>query len=89
MQVTPQKLALMNASVDAWCQIACPRLSIDWGEAFTVSALHRTRPTRRQHGCTWLEALLMAVIWSARSHIAACACFWTAMLDPILLSIPR
>jgi len=34
--VTPQKLELMNASVDAWCQVACPRLSIDWGEAFKV-----------------------------------------------------
>ena len=39
--MTPQKLELMNASVDAWCQVACPRLSIDWGEAFTVRLLFR------------------------------------------------
>ncbi len=30
---TTQQLATMD-SVDAWVQIACPRLSIDWGYAF-------------------------------------------------------
>ena len=33
-EVTPAKLALMSADVGAWVQIACPRLSIDWGYAF-------------------------------------------------------
>jgi 2-(3-amino-3-carboxypropyl)histidine synthase len=33
-EIFPQKLALMNDDVDAWVQIACPRLSIDWGMAF-------------------------------------------------------
>jgi len=33
-EVTPQKLALMSADVGVWVQIACPRLSIDWGYAF-------------------------------------------------------
>ncbi|KAF2873086.1 putative diphthamide synthesis protein-domain-containing protein [Massariosphaeria phaeospora] len=32
-EVFPGKLAMM-ADVDAWVQIACPRLSIDWGYAF-------------------------------------------------------
>ncbi len=32
-EIFPTKLALMP-SVDAWVQIACPRLSIDWGLAF-------------------------------------------------------
>ena len=32
-EIFPQKLALMS-EVDAWIQIACPRLSIDWGLAF-------------------------------------------------------
>ena len=32
-EVAPWKLALMEG-VDAWIQIACPRLSIDWGEGF-------------------------------------------------------
>eukprot|EP00047_Mylnosiga_fluctuans_P020832 m.96866 g.96866 ORF g.96866 m.96866 type:complete len:429 (+) comp8647_c0_seq4:3-1289(+) len=32
-EIFPQKLALFE-DIDAWVQIACPRLSIDWGEAF-------------------------------------------------------
>lgn len=37
-QIFPDKLALLG-DVDAWVQIACPRLSIDWGEAFTAPLL--------------------------------------------------
>ena len=33
-EIFPQKLKLMSSSVEAWVQIACPRLSIDWGMAF-------------------------------------------------------
>lgn len=33
-EISPQRVALFGDSVDAWIQIACPRLSIDWGEAF-------------------------------------------------------
>uniref|UniRef100_A0AAY4EX45 2-(3-amino-3-carboxypropyl)histidine synthase subunit 1 n=1 Tax=Denticeps clupeoides TaxID=299321 RepID=A0AAY4EX45_9TELE len=33
-EIFPSKLELM-ADVDAWVQIACPRLSIDWGTAFS------------------------------------------------------
>ena len=33
-EIFPQKLALMSEDVGAWVQIACPRLSIDWGLAF-------------------------------------------------------
>jgi len=33
-ELFPARLALMSAEVDAWVQIACPRLSIDWGYAF-------------------------------------------------------
>ena len=32
-EIFPGKLALMN-DVDCWVQVACPRLSIDWGYAF-------------------------------------------------------
>ena len=32
-EIFPGKLALMN-DIDCWVQIACPRLSIDWGYAF-------------------------------------------------------
>lgn len=34
-EIFPQKLALMESEVEAWVQIACPRLSIDWGLAFS------------------------------------------------------
>lgn len=33
-ELSPQRIALFEDSVDAWIQIACPRLSIDWGDAF-------------------------------------------------------
>lgn len=37
-EVTPAKLASC-AGVDAWIQVACPRLSIDWGGGFEVPLL--------------------------------------------------
>merc|ERR1712142_126439 len=37
-EIFPQKLALMS-EVGAWVQIACPRLSIDWGLAFSTPIL--------------------------------------------------
>lgn len=33
-ELTPKKIELFGDAVDAWVQIACPRLSIDWGDAF-------------------------------------------------------
>jgi len=33
-EIFPDKLAMFDECVDAWVQIACPRLSIDWGLAF-------------------------------------------------------
>ncbi|KAK9284390.1 hypothetical protein L1049_023561 [Liquidambar formosana] len=33
-EISPARVALFGESVDAWIQIACPRLSIDWGDAF-------------------------------------------------------
>jgi 2-(3-amino-3-carboxypropyl)histidine synthase len=32
-EIFPGKLAMMN-DVECWVQVACPRLSIDWGYAF-------------------------------------------------------
>lgn len=37
-EISPAKLNAM-ADVEAWVQIACPRLSIDWGEGFRVPVL--------------------------------------------------
>ncbi|XP_004287061.1 PREDICTED: diphthamide biosynthesis protein 1 [Fragaria vesca subsp. vesca] len=39
-EISPARIALFEDSVDAWIQIACPRLSIDWGEAFTKPLLN-------------------------------------------------
>jgi 2-(3-amino-3-carboxypropyl)histidine synthase len=33
-EITPARLARFSGSVDAWVQVACPRLSIDWGHGF-------------------------------------------------------
>jgi 2-(3-amino-3-carboxypropyl)histidine synthase len=30
-EITPHKLQLLDKSIDAWVQVACPRLSVDWG----------------------------------------------------------
>ena len=37
-EIFPAKLDKFN-KVDAWVQIACPRLSIDWGHHFTKPLL--------------------------------------------------
>jgi len=37
-EISPSKLALFP-DVDAWIQVACPRLSIDWGYAFSKPLL--------------------------------------------------
>ena len=37
-EISPAKIAALRGP-DAWVQIACPRLSIDWGEAFAVPVL--------------------------------------------------
>lgn len=33
-EISPQRVELFEEEVDGWIQIGCPRLSIDWGEAF-------------------------------------------------------
>ncbi|WJX60134.1 2-(3-amino-3-carboxypropyl)histidine synthase [Trifolium repens] len=38
-ELSPTRISLFEDSVDAWIQIACPRLSIDWGEAFLKPVL--------------------------------------------------
>jgi 2-(3-amino-3-carboxypropyl)histidine synthase len=37
-EISPQKLSLLP-NVDVWVQIACPRLSVDWGHHFSVPVL--------------------------------------------------
>ena len=38
-EITPDKLKKFEA-VDAWIQVACPRLSIDWGHHFETPLLN-------------------------------------------------
>ncbi|KAL9620625.1 MAG: hypothetical protein Q9160_004879 [Pyrenula sp. 1 TL-2023] len=38
-EIFPGKLASMGEEVECWVQIACPRLSIDWGHAFERALL--------------------------------------------------
>ncbi|KAI8462937.1 MAG: putative diphthamide synthesis protein-domain-containing protein [Monoraphidium minutum] len=39
-ELSPQKLLAMGEGrIDAWVQVACPRLSIDWGEGFAAPTL--------------------------------------------------
>ena len=39
-EISPEKLNQFgDSTVDAWVQVACPRLSIDWGESYTVPLL--------------------------------------------------
>lgn len=38
-EVFPRKLDLFSQHVDAWVQIACPRLSVDWGHFFRQPVL--------------------------------------------------
>lgn len=39
-EISPGRIALFEDSLDAWIQIACPRLSIDWGDAFKKPLLN-------------------------------------------------
>eukprot|EP00270_Netrium_digitus_P018885 TRINITY_DN727_c0_g5_i1.p1 TRINITY_DN727_c0_g5~~TRINITY_DN727_c0_g5_i1.p1 ORF type:complete len:577 (-),score=141.07 TRINITY_DN727_c0_g5_i1:297-2027(-) len=38
-ELSPEKVALFHDSIDAIVQVSCPRLSIDWGEAFQLPLL--------------------------------------------------
>ena len=38
-EISPEKLGMMSAQIDAFVQIACPRLSIDWGDGFEKPTL--------------------------------------------------
>jgi 2-(3-amino-3-carboxypropyl)histidine synthase len=38
-EVSPAKLHLMSIQVQVWIQIACPRLSVDWGHYFETPVL--------------------------------------------------
>ena len=38
-EISPERMSQFGDSVDAWVQVACPRLSIDWGESYRAPLL--------------------------------------------------
>ena len=46
-EVTPDTLKRFDAHVDAWVQVACPRLSVDWGHHFQQADAVALRGPRR------------------------------------------
>jgi 2-(3-amino-3-carboxypropyl)histidine synthase len=38
-EISPERLCYFGDSVDAWVQVACPRLSTDWGESYGAPVL--------------------------------------------------
>ncbi|EWM29993.1 diphthamide biosynthesis protein 1 [Nannochloropsis gaditana] len=55
-EITPQKLELLHEEVDAWVQVACPRLSIDWGHFFPNPVLTAYELEVALGGQAWSEA---------------------------------
>lgn len=41
--------------IEAWVQIACPRLSIDWGYSFNVPLLNTYEADVAFNGSQWLD----------------------------------
>ncbi|KAK7171861.1 hypothetical protein R3I93_004227 [Phoxinus phoxinus] len=57
-EIFPGKLELL-ADVDAWVQIACPRLSIDWGTAFSKPLLSPYEAAVALQQVVWQEVYPM------------------------------
>lgn len=57
-EIFPSKLALMT-DIDAWVQIACPRLSIDWGTAFKKPLLSPYEAAVALQEVSWKEVYPM------------------------------
>ncbi|KAI8824980.1 putative diphthamide synthesis protein-domain-containing protein [Fimicolochytrium jonesii] len=57
-EIFPSKLAQF-ASIDAWIQVACPRLSIDWGYAFEKPLLTPYEAAVVLSNTAWREAYPM------------------------------
>jgi len=57
-EIFPDKLKLME-DIDAWVQIACPRLSIDWGAAFNKPLLSPYEMSVALQKSTWQDVYPM------------------------------
>ena len=47
-EITPHKLQLFQNKVNVWVQVACPRLSVDWGHLLTSSTTKTTGMNKNQ-----------------------------------------
>ena len=57
-EIFPDKLKHFGDSVDVWVQVACPRLSIDWGTAFDRPLLTPYEAAIALNAGSWSEPLL-------------------------------
>lgn len=58
-EIFPHKLAMFDHCIQAWVQIACPRLSIDWGSAFKAPLLNPYEAQVAFGAETWKEVYPM------------------------------
>lgn len=65
-EIFPQKLELMS-DVKAWVQIACPRLSIDWGLAFSSPILSPYEAAVALNSVAWQQDIYPMDFYSANS----------------------
>lgn len=49
-EIRPEKLASLHPTIQAWVQVACPRLSIDWGTYFAGKPLLSPYELHVMHG---------------------------------------
>lgn len=54
-EIFPHKLTMFDHCIEAWVQIACPRLSIDWGAAFRAPLLNSYEAQVAFGAETWKE----------------------------------
>lgn len=80
-EVLPGKLQLMP-QIEAWVQIACPRLSIDWGEAFEKPVLNpyeafvALEQASNNDPNLFLPQLAMSLHVPERNHAMQVECSW-------------
>lgn len=55
-EIFPDKLDLFE-DIDAWIQIACPRLSIDWGMSFSKPILTPYEAAVALEACNWTDSV--------------------------------
>lgn len=63
-EIFPQKLKQFGSAVGAWVQVACPRLSIDWGGAFYKPLLTPYECTAALKGITTIVVITLDKIIS-------------------------